>query len=144
MARIESPRDRLFAVVDDPAAIPAILATLDGLGYAGDAAEVLRGDRAADAFDADGGRHGWAGRLTRVLQFGLMDQLPDLAWYEAAVRDGRAAISVRIAGLERAKAAAAALERHGAHFVNHFGRFQTAALVPWRGDEPNVPRLMKR
>lgn len=144
MARLESPHDRLLAVVDDPAAVPAILATLGGLGYGEDATEVLRGDRAADGLDAGGGRHGWLGRLTRALQFSLMDQLPDLAWYEAALRDGRVVISLRVAGLDRARAAATALERLGAHFGNHFGRFQTAALLPWRGAEPKVPRLMKR
>lgn len=144
---LEYPRGRLLAVMDgapgEEAARSAV-AALAERGVAATDVEILRGAAAADDIDATGVRHGFLSRLVRLVQFSLMDQLPDLAWYEAALREGRAVLSVRVAGLDDARALAAALEPTGAHFINHFGRFATAALVPWRGPEPAVPDHMKR
>lgn len=143
---LEYPRGRLLAVLDGPAEEAAAWAALSGgaIGIEAGHAEILRGAAAADDIDATGARHGLRSRLVRVIQFSLMDQLPDLAWYEAALREGRAVLRIRVAKLDDARAIAAALEAAGAHFVNHFGRFATAALVPWRGPEPAVSHLMKR
>lgn len=140
---LEYPHGRLLAVLDGPREEEAARSAAASIAAATDI-EILRGEAAADDIDATGARHGFLSRLVRVVQFTLMDQLPDLAWYEAALRDGRAVMSIRVGGLDEARAIAAALEPAGAHFVNHFGRFATAALVPWRGPEPAVPELMKR
>jgi hypothetical protein len=143
--RLETPSAALLAVIDRAAGVPAALGALrDATGLPDSATELLRAADGELALDATGARHGPLGRLVRALQFTLMDQLPDLAWYEAALRDGRAVLRVRIRDLETARRAAAALEAAGAHFINHFGRFETASLVPWRGPEPAVPSVMKR
>ena len=36
------------------------------------------------------------------------------------------------------------LRRHGAHFINHYGRFATEEVVRWQGAEPDVQSLLKR
>ena len=73
-----------------------------------------------------------------------MDQLPDFAHYERAVRDGGAVLMVRVRG-DRSKAAALeALRAHGAHFINYYGRFATEELERWRGPEPDLPSVMRR
>jgi hypothetical protein len=36
------------------------------------------------------------------------------------------------------------LERYGAHFLNHFGRFQTEELTLWRGPEPRIDDALRR
>ena len=60
----------------------------------------------------------------------MMDQLPDFAWYEWAVRDGGAVVMVRVRGdAPEGRTRSAVLERHGAHFVNHYGRFATEEIV---------------
>jgi hypothetical protein len=141
---LASPSSELLAVADTPRAADAAVAALGTAGVAAGAIERLSGEAAARPFDASGARHGIVSRVVRSLQFSLVDQLPDLAWYEAALRDGRTVLRVRVTDLDDARRLGAILTGSGAHFVNHFGRFQTAALAPWRGPEPPVSHLMKR
>jgi hypothetical protein len=141
---LDYPRGRLLAVVDDAAGVDRARAGLRAAGFDDGDVEVLSGADAADRIDATGKRHGPLSRLVRAIQFGLMDQLPDLAWYEAALRSGHAVLVVRAADLAAARRAHAALVPAGAHFINHFGRFETADLEPWRGPEPAVSQLFKR
>ena len=105
---------------------------------------MLRGEEGARRLDGTGARHGLAGRTRRVVSFTLMDQLPDLAWYEAAVREGGAVLMVRVRGDERKAAVLAAIRAARGHFVNYYGRFATEELVRWRGPEPAVAALLKR
>ncbi len=105
---------------------------------------VLAGTDAADAIDATGRRHGLPGRLIRAVQFLVMDQMPDLALYEAALREGRAVVTVAAADRAAGARAAGVLARHGAHFVNRFGRFETEEIARWRGPEPRIPGLLRR
>ena len=73
-----------------------------------------------------------------------MDQLPDLAWYEAAVRDGGAVLMVRVRGDDRKRAAIAIVRQHGGHFLNYYGRFATEEISRWTGPEPEISDLLKR
>lgn len=139
---VDYPRGRLFAVVDDAAAADRSREELLSAGMSG--ATILRGSEAADALDATGGRHGIRARLVRAVQFLLMDQMPDLAWYEAALREGRSIVTVPTADRAAGVRAARILAGHGAHFVNRFGRFETEEIVRWRGPEPRVPDLLIR
>ena len=77
---------------------------------------------------------------SELLQFTLMDQTPDFLVYEHALLDGRAVIAVHVADRDRMLAAAAVLERHGAHFLNYFGRLSTEEVSMWRGEEAGDPR----
>jgi hypothetical protein len=73
-----------------------------------------------------------------------MDQMVDLAVYEAALRDGRAVISVharRVADRDRAKQVLAAA---GAHFINFFGRIATEEISRWRGKELPLHPYLRR
>jgi hypothetical protein len=96
------------------------------------------------AFDASGRRRGWRGRLFRILEFSWADQAPDFAWYEAAVREGHIVISVPVRGQAAVREVAAAMTAHGAHFVNHFGWFETQEIARWRGKEPDLPGFLRR
>jgi hypothetical protein len=113
-------------------------------GWKPDQIERLTGPEAARAFDATGAVHGPLARLRRLVQFTLMDQLPDLAWYQAAARDGRIVLSVPAHGSRAGARAATILAAAGCHFINRFGRFQTEELLRWRGPEPRVADVMKR
>jgi hypothetical protein len=121
-------QDRLFAVIDRPVAADAARRALI----------------AADAFDGTGRAHGLVGRLRRAIQFSLMDQMPDLAWYEAALREGRIVLGVRTWGRARTRRAVEALVSAHGHFINCFGWLQTEEFVPWQGSEPPVPALLRR
>jgi hypothetical protein len=144
MAFIKYPRGRLYGVIDDPGAGAPAVDALAGVGIDPSRVEVLRGDTAADTFDGTGSRHGPLARLRRALEFTLMDQMPDFAWYEAAIREGRTVVSVRTSDSELAHKAADVLIDRGAHFVNYFGRFATEEIARWRGPEPRLPDYLRR
>ena len=136
--------NRLLAVVDQADAAAATAAALAGAGFASDAVAVLRGDADADRIDSLGKVGGMWARARRLLSFTLADQMVDLAVYEAALRDGRAVVSVLVrtdGDKERAKRVLAAA---GAHFVNFFGRFATEDVAPWRGKELPLPPYLRR
>ena len=145
MARfLGSARGRLLGVVDTKAALDAIVAALREAGISEDATEVFSGDEGAKAFDGRGERNGPAARLLRTVQFTIMDQMPDFAYYEAAAREGRFVLSVKARGDVQTKRTVGILRQHGAHFINRFALFQTEEYERWQGKEPDVPGFMRR
>jgi hypothetical protein len=139
-----SARGRLLAVLDTPGALAAATAALEDEGVAADAIEVFTGPDGALAFDSSGGQHGPLARILRTIQFTLMDQMPDFAYYEAAAREGRSVISVKPTGEAQLRRAVEIVRRHSGHFINYFGRFTTEEFERWHGDEPAVPGFMRR
>jgi hypothetical protein len=138
------PQDRLFAVFDDRTAADVAARALRVLGVPEADIDRYEGATAADAFDGTGRLHGPLARLRRAVQFSLADQMPDLAWYEAALRDGRVVLSSRTHDNATTRRAVAALVGAGGHFINRFGRLQTEEYVRWRGPEPAVHHLLRR
>jgi hypothetical protein len=138
------PRGRVLAVVDDAGAVEALAAALALAGFDPARVEAYRGESAASAFDGTGARNGLVARLRRTVEFLMMDQAPDLAWYEAAAREGRTVISVRPHGDATVARAVAILREHGAHFINHFGLLATEEFDRWRGREPHLPEYLMR
>jgi hypothetical protein len=105
--------------------------------------ERFEGAADADRFDATGERHGAVARVLRTVQFSLMDQLPAMAWYEAALRGGKVVLAVRTRNRATTLRVVEALRGAGGHFINHFGRAATEEFARWHGPEPDVPSLMK-
>jgi hypothetical protein len=139
-----SARGRLLAVLDTEEALEEAKRGLEGAGIAASAVEVFSGDDGAVAFDSSGGRHGPLARLLRTVQFTLMDQMPDFAYYEAAARQGRSVVSVKPRNEAEMRRIVDVLRANGGHFINHFGLFTTEEFERWRGEEPNVPGFMRR
>ena len=135
---------RLLAVFDDAGSADAAVTGLRGSGIGDDRIERFEGPADAGAFDASGERRGLRGRLYRIVEFSWADQAPDFAWYEAAVRDGKVVLSVRVRGDTAVRAIAAIVAEQGGHFVNHFGWFETREIARWRGPEPDVPGFLRR
>jgi len=135
---------RLLAVFDSRAEAEAAADTLAGAGVDRSTIELFEGPEDAAAFDASGRRRGLRGRLYRLIEFSWADQAPDFAWYEAAVREGRVVLSVRVRGQKQVRAAADIAVARGGHFINHFGWFETQELARWRGKEPDVPGFLRR
>ena len=135
---------RLIAVFDSEDEVAAARTALIAAGVDPGAMEILAGPEAAAAFDPSGGRRGILGRLYRIVEFSWADQAPDFAWYEAAVREGRTVLSVRVRGQRHVAHAARIASEHGGHFINHFGWFETQELARWRGPEPDVPGFLRR
>ena len=139
-----SARGRLLAVLDTDEAAGEAVEALTESGIEPARIEIFTGDDGAAAFDGSGGGHGPAARMLRTLQFTLMDQMPDFAYYEAAARQGRSVLSVRVKNEAEMRRAVETLRRHGGHFINHFGLFTTEEFERWHGEEPKVPGFMRR
>lgn len=144
MARfIGYPDRQVLAVFDSSAAADRAVAALEEAGTGSERILRFAGPTDAERFDATGARHGVGARVRRAVQFSLMDQLPAMAWYEAALRDGRTVVAVRTTSRAETKPAVAALKSAGGHFINRFGRLATEEFVRWQGPEPPVASLMK-
>lgn len=137
------PRQQVLAVFDTPAEAARAIEALEAGGTARVAIERFEGAADADRFDATGARHGPIARALRAVQFGLMDQMPAMAWYEAALRGGRSVVGVRTRDRASTLRAVEALRGAGGHFINRFGRLATEEFARWRGPEPPVASLMK-
>jgi hypothetical protein len=137
------PRGKVLAVFDTLEAATAAAAAVAALGTPGRAIERFAGPAHADRFDATGQRHGPIARALRAMQFSLMDQLPAMAWYEAALRAGHTVLAVPSGDRATTLRVVEALRRAGGHFINRFGRLSTEEFARWRGPEPPVSSLMK-
>ncbi len=138
------PTNRLLAAFRDPTHAAAAAAELAQSVVTTRDVAILRGDEGARRFDGTGAAHGPLGRLQRAVSFTTSDQAPDMAWYEAAIRNGGAVLMVRVRGDEQKTKAREIVRRHGGHFINYYGRLATEELVPWQGPEPDIPNLLKR
>jgi len=137
------PREKILAVFDADVEADAAVAALGAAGVPADAIERFAGGSDADRFDATGQHHGPIERALRAMQFSLMDQLPAMAWYEAALREGKTVLAVRTRNRPATLEVVEALKASGGHFINHFGRAATEEFARWRGPEPHVSSLMK-
>ncbi len=138
------PTDHLLAVLPDPTAAALAAADLAHLGIPDADISILRGEEGVRRLDGTGAHHGPFARLGRALSFTVMDQMPDMAWYEGAVRGGAAVVMTRIRGDDHKAAATHALRAHGGHFINYYGRFSTEEIARWNGPEPAIASLLKR
>jgi hypothetical protein len=138
------PVDRMLAAFRDAAQAAEAAAALRTVGLPDRHITILRGEEGAARLDGSGESNGPMARLRRLVSFTVMDQLPDFAYYERAVRDGGAVLMVRVRGGRSKAAALESLRAHGAHFINYYGRFATEELERWRGPEPDLPSLMRR
>jgi hypothetical protein len=138
------PIDQLLTAFRDPDRAATAAADVLTTGVPRSDVTILRGDDGADRLDGTGAAHGPIARLRRVVSFTLMDQLPDMAWYERAVRDGGAVVMVRVRGDAAKAQVVETMRRHGGHFINYYGRFATEEIDRWSGPEPDVHDLLKR
>jgi hypothetical protein len=138
------PTDSLLAVLPDGERAAVTAAALKGAGINDRDITILRGDEGASRFDPTGAVHGLVTRLRRMVSFTVMDQLPDMAWYDAAIRAGQAVVMVRLRGDDRKAEAVRILREHRGHFINYYGRFATEEVVRWQGPDPDVHDLLKR
>jgi len=137
------PTGWLLAVADDADRAAACLTAVEQVAPEAQAV-VLEGPDAAARFDGLGRRSGRMAWWRRMMQQLAMDQMPDFLWYEEALRQGRRVVAVHAPEPALRRKAVDALQDVGAHFINYFGRWTTEAISPWRGEEPNVPQIMRR
>jgi cell division inhibitor SulA len=135
---------RLMAVVDKPEAASLAAGALVREGFPAEAVTVLHGDQDADRIDSLGRMSGPWRKLWRAVQFTQADQMVDLVMYEAALRDGRAVVTVHARRPEERERAKRVLAAAGAHFMNYFGRLSTEDISRWRGKELPLHPILYR
>jgi hypothetical protein len=138
------PTDSLLAVLPEPERAAAAASALKAAGIPDTDITILRGDEGASRFDPTGAVHGLVTRIRRIVSFTVMDQLPDMAFYDAAVRSGQAVVMVRLRGDDNKAEGIRILREHAAHFINYYGRFATEEIVRWHGPDPDIHSLLKR
>jgi hypothetical protein len=143
MSRAISLANHLVGVFDDHAAAAAAAERLAGLGIPSDAIRLLEGDAGARAFDSDGHSGTWL-RLSRLSGYFSADQSSDMPMYDAAIRDGRTVLAVRVTDKRRKAAAVASVLEAGGHFLNYYGRLQSEEISRWRGQELILPPFLPR
>ena len=137
------PDRQVLGVFDSDASAERAIAALAAVAVPPGDIQRFAGAADAERFDATGAGHGLGARLRRIVQFSLMDQLPAMAWYEAALREGRSVVAVRTVNRSETMRAVEAMQAAGGHFINRFGRLATEEFARWQGPEPHVARLMK-
>jgi hypothetical protein len=125
---ITYPTNHVLGILPDPLTAERIAHTMVAGGVAAADVTILAGADDADRMDGLGERHGLTTRLLRLVQFMTMDQMPDFARYEAAIRDGRAVVAVHATDRPAVIAARDALGSAGGYFLNFYGRVATEEL----------------
>jgi len=137
------PNRQVLGVFDADASAARAVAALVAAGFPATDIQRFAGAADADRFDATGEHHGLGARIRRIVQFSLMDQLPAIAWYQAALQQGRSVVGVHTTNRAETKRAVDAMKGAGGHFINRFGRLATEEFARWQGPEPPVADLMR-
>ncbi len=135
--------NHLVSVFDDhPAAVAAVRA-LSVAGIPEADLLLLRGEEGERAFDSDGRTGRWL-RLSRLSGYFSADQSSDYPMYDAAIKDGRTVLAVRLSDRKRKADAIRIVLEAGGHFLNFYGRLQTEEIARWRGPELLSPPFLPR
>ncbi len=133
---ITYPTDHVLGIVPDPVTAERVAHGLVSGGVALTDITRLAGPDDADRMDGLGERHGLTTRILRLVQFMTMDQMPDFARYETAIRDGRAVVAVHVTDRRAVLAARDAIAAGGGYFLNYYGRVSTEELDRNRDGQP--------
>ena len=134
--------NHLVAVFDDHRQAVAAARALSALGISDADIRLFRGEEGARAFDSDGHTGRWL-RLSRLSGYFSADQSSDMPMYDAAIKDGRTVLAVRVTGKLKAPAIAAVIAE-GGHFLNYYGRLQSEEISRWRGPDLILPPFLPR
>ena len=119
--------DRVIAVIDDPGQVVAAIEDLAQRGFDRDEIFVFSGVQGAERLVESGHPRGILGRVYRLVERILSDEPAEQERYANEVAAGRFVISVT-ADDSRKTEAAEVLASHGAHDMEHFGRFHGEPL----------------
>jgi hypothetical protein len=119
--------DRVIAVIDDPGQVAAAIEDLAQRGFDRDGIFVFSGPEGAERLVESGHPRGILGRVYRFVERILGEESEEEERYANEIAAGRFGISVT-ADESRKTEAAEVLAGHGAHDMEHFGRFHGEPL----------------
>jgi len=116
------PTNKVTAIIDRLDDVFSAIRSLQHAGFSEKDLSVYLGKDGLAKLDVHGKGHGVLGRIIRAVESVTADQHPDKD-AEAALKEGRAYITVSTDGSDEQKATAErVLKAHGAHGVRYFGR----------------------
>lgn len=118
------PMHRMVAILDDVAGLETALGKLREAGVDVAHVDVLTGPEGARLLDRRGKRHGFLGRLLRLVQWTASEN-DALDVHADALENGRNVVYVPVEGEDQKARAAAALRAAGGHHLVYFGRWTT-------------------
>ena len=119
--------DWVIAVVDDPGEVTAAIEDLAREGFDQEKILVLSGAEGAARLEASGQHRGLLRRLHRFAERVLGEEPEERKRYSSELAAGRFLVSVP-ADERRKSEVARVLMRHGAHDIEHFGRYHGEPL----------------
>jgi hypothetical protein len=126
--------DRVLAVLDDPTQVTGAIEDLAREGFDPEEIVVLSGPEGAARVEAPDQERGLRARLCRFAEFTLGDELEERKRYEQELAAGRFLVAVPAGDDLKAKVAEV-LGRHGAHDMEHFGKYHDEPLGSARSEE---------
>jgi hypothetical protein len=118
------PMHRMVAILDDGAGLKTALGKLQEVGADVAHVDVLTGPEGARLLDRWGKRHGFLGRLLRLLQWSASEN-DALDVHADALENGRHVVYVPVRGEDQKARVATALRAAGGHHLIYFGRWTT-------------------
>jgi hypothetical protein len=125
--------DRVLAVLDDPTQVTEAIEDLAHEGFDPEEIVVLSGPEGAARLEASDHKHGLLGRLSRFAELVLGDEPEERERYEQELAAGRLLVAVP-AGEDLKAKVAEVLGRHGAHDMEHFGKYHDEPLGSARNE----------
>jgi hypothetical protein len=122
------PTNKVTAIVDRLDDVFAAIHSLERSGFSDKDLSVFIGSDGLAKLDAHGKHHGLVGRVIRAVESVAADQQPDHE-AEAALKEGRAYITVSTDGSDQQKATAErVLKAHAGRCIRYFGRWAVERL----------------
>ena len=122
------PTNKVTAIVDRLDDVFAAIHSLERSGFSDKDLSVFIGSDGLAKLDVHGKHHGLVGRVIRAVESVAADQQPDHD-AEAALKEGRAYITVSTDGSDQQKATAErVLKAHAARCIRYFGRWAVEKL----------------
>ncbi len=124
---VTSSPNRLYAIVDTPAALDSVLAAL-GAQPCGPRPHVMACDVGRRRIGARSERAALLGRLVPVSGFGVgVEHAPR---YDAALKAGRYVVELHVPDASTRARSVALLRANGGHFIAYYGPLAVEVLVP--------------
>jgi len=123
------PTDKLLGVVNTPEELQATVLELNAAGFGEREISVLCGKQGADRLDVTGKDHGAFARVYRFIEkLGDMDS-KNLTDYQQELLHGHFLLAIAAANKKKRQQALQALQSHGGHGINFFGKLAIERLA---------------
>jgi hypothetical protein len=121
------PTDKLLGVVNTPEELQATVLELNAAGFGEREISMLCGKQGADRLDITGKDHGAFARVYRLIE--KLGGYKNLTDYQQQLLHGHFLLAIAAANKKKKQQALKALQSHGGHEINFFGKLAIERLA---------------